>query len=770
MKNLLKIIIMIGIAFAPGKIFAQENVMKDFSAPKTNLAKHSNEKKIQNSKITINTDKKNENNKPKTIVSVNPNKRKTVNNIQKVSPVNTNKTGTKATTKTVAVIKLKKAEIKSKIHNNAVKHVQNTVKKTVAVSNKNKTVSKDKPLNNVVSNSNKTEVKAITNITSSSDKSATYPVASTKANSTPLIPQDASHLPTEYIYKEAAKAIDNIDPTPETATTTYYPGLRGTNQLIIYTPNYGQNTGTNEFGTEAIVIGNTVVQMNGADSIIPKDGFIISGHGSAKKWINENAIVGSKIFVDIPNNKVRSYLTPDSFIFAAKEKIREANSIMEYYRSIDVLYDDKAAVDYILKSKELLRKAERDQDKAQIYITQAMDCANLAIKNALPYKEDELKGVWVRPTETTPEEIVKTIDHLQNIGITNVFLETYFHGKTIYPSQVLNSYGVTNQREEFVGFDPLRIWVDECHKRNMKIHIWFETFYVGNQPPCNNVRNVLKVYPNWANTTKAGYASTTPVASLSEHNGYFLDPANPEVQKYLLDILTEIITNYCPDGINLDYIRYPQSIAAKFASYDMANWGYTTYAREEFKNLYCIDPLDLKYNNDGWDLWARYRQDKVTKFVAEAKRLTSANNIMLTTVVFPDRQKSLETKMQDWRTWSLNNLVDGFTPLILTSDKVTAASMIGDIKSNAGPCTKIYPGLFVTFMGGSFDDLLMQIQETRKLCANGIVLFDFAHLDQKYIDALKTRVYNQSTQYAEPRPQRYIPQRQRWFRLRRHQF
>lgn len=561
-------------------------------------------------------------------------------------------------------------------------------------------------------------------------------------------PAESLSVPVGYIYNDAAAKINSIDPSVATSLTTYFPGLRGTNQLVIYTPQYGLKTGTNEFGTEAIVIGNTVTQLNGADSIIPRNGFVISGHGTAKKWINQNISVGSKIYVDTENKRIRTFLTPDSFIFAAKEKIKEANSLMEYYREIDILYNDKKAVDYINKAKDLLRKAERNQDKAQIYISEAMDNANLAIQYAIPYKANEIKGIWIRPTETTKEDIVKTINHLQSVGINNVFLETYFHGKTIYPSEVLNNYKVTNQREEFVGIDPLRIWIDECHKRNMKLHVWFETFYVGNQNPAGNPKHVLTVYPSWANTTKAGYASDTPVASLSEHNGYFIDPANPEVQRYLLAILREIIVKYRPDGINLDYIRYPQSIAAKFSNYDMTNWGYTEYARNEFRSNYQLDPLEIKYSSDGWNLWAKYRQNKITYFVEQTRILTKPNNIMLTTVIFPDRLKCLETKMQDWKTWSVRNLVDGFTPLILTSDKVTASSLIKDIKNNTSPNISIFPGLFVTFMGGAFDDLLMQIQECRKLQAGGIVLFDYAHLDAKYINALQARVFIADSTYS----------------------
>lgn len=578
----------------------------------------------------------------------------------------------------------------------------------------------------------------------------------------PIFPIIATQPPTGYISKESTYKINSIDPTAATSANSYYPGLRGSNQLVIYTPQYGIKTGTNEFGSEAIVSGNTVIDENGADSLIPRDGFVISGHGRAKKWINENISIGSKIMVDTENNIVKSFLTPDSFIFAAKDKIKQANSIMEYYRGIDILYDDKDSSAYILKSKELLRKAERNPDDAQVYISEAMENANQAIKNAIPYRADELKGVWIRPTETTPEDIIRTINRLEDIGINTVFLETYFHGKTIYPSEVLYRYKVSNQREEFAGFDPLRVWVDECHKRNIKINIWFETFYVGNQSPNGNPKNILNVYPEWANTTKAGYASTTPVASLSEHNGYFIDPANPQVQNYLKEIITEIITNYCPDGINLDYIRYPQSLAPKFSNYDMSNWGYTAYARNEFKTQYCVDPIDVKYGTEMWDFWAKYRQNKVTDFVSDVRKITCANNIMLTTVIFPDRQKSLDTKMQDWKTWSLNNFVDGFTPLILTSDNTTASSMISDIKNNSSIRTKVYPGLFVTFMGGSFDDLLMQIQESRQQNANGSIIFDYAHLGQKYIDALKVRVYNpDSVQQVQQNYYQYSPKKKK---------
>ena len=92
-----------------------------------------------------------------------------------------------------------------------------------------------------------------------------------------------------------------------------------------------------------------------------------------------------------------------------------------------------------------MRKAEKNTEKAQSYIMDSMKSLNLATQNAIPYIKNELKGVWIRPTEKTPHEIEKAIERLQNAGITDIFLETYFHGKTIYPSNFLRKEGVTSQ-------------------------------------------------------------------------------------------------------------------------------------------------------------------------------------------------------------------------------------------------------------------------------------------------------------------------------------
>lgn len=541
----------------------------------------------------------------------------------------------------------------------------------------------------------------------------------------------------EVIFKQASTKVDVIDPSN---AASYFPGGRGANKLVIYTPNYGIHTGTNEFGTEAIIEENTVTSLSGADSTIPSNGLVISGHGIAKNWINQNITVGSKVYVDVFNNKITVYTTSDSYTYEARAKIKEAKSMMDYYKNSIDDYNYNLPASHIQIAENYLKIAENENKNSIIlkqYTQEAIDEANMAIKTSVPYIKNETKGVWIRPTEKNADQIIATLDNLKANGFNSVFLETYFHGKTIFPSQTMNKYGFTVQNEIFEGFDPLDVWIKEAHKRDIKVHIWFQSFYVGNQSPDYNPSSILAVRPDWGNKTKKNANSPKATMSASEHNGYFLDPANPEVHEFLLDLLSEIIDRYKPDGINLDYIRYPNATAGN----DMNAWGFTEYARNDFKNQYGKDPIELTTSDVQWYDWNQYRRNNVTNFVKQVGELGKEKNVYISAVVFPDRASALASKQQDWRTWSVNNYINGFTPLFLTYDSKMLASMMNDVMNVKSPQTDLYAGLFVTFMGGAPEDLIRQIYETRKMNANGVILFDYAHTTPVYTSTLMASAF-----------------------------
>ena len=544
--------------------------------------------------------------------------------------------------------------------------------------------------------------------------------------------------PGDVIFRQITRKIDLIDPA---STTSYYPGGRGPNKLVVYTSNYGEHTGTNEFGTEAIVTDNIVTSLSGADSAIPKDGIVISGHGSAKTWISQNITIGSKVYVDVENRTITVYTTSESYTYDAQTKIDEALSIIDFYKQTNNNYNSALAEEHIKNAKKYLQLAQNSKNNLPVlkqYSQEAINEGNMAIKTSLPYLEKELKGVWVRPTETTQEQIITTLDKLRDNGFNNVFLETYYHGKTIFPSKTMNKYGFTVQNEIFEGIDPLKIWVEEAHKRGIKVHTWFQSFYVGNQNPKSNPTSILAQHPEWGNKTKKCADCEGATMSASEHNGYFLDPANQNVQEFLLELISEIISEYHPDGINLDYIRYPNSNPRN----DMAAWGFSEYARNDFKSSYGKDPVELTISDAYWYDWNVYRRNIITNFVRKVGELGKENKTYISAVIFPDLASALSTKQQDWRSWSSNGYIDGFTPLFLTYDSKMLASMMNDVMNVKSSNTELYAGIFVTFMGGASEDLIRQIFETRKMNANGVILFDYAHTTPVYTTTLMASAFN----------------------------
>ena len=105
---------------------------------------------------------------------------------------------------------------------------------------------------------------------------------------------------------EPVKPISPVIPVPPTApiqmwshTVDATNARRTTDALVRYTPDRGKTTGTNEFGLEATVVDGRITAItNGVgDTAIPADGYVLSGHGSARSWLLAYARLGSTVTV-----------------------------------------------------------------------------------------------------------------------------------------------------------------------------------------------------------------------------------------------------------------------------------------------------------------------------------------------------------------------------------------------------------------------------------------------------------------------------------------
>lgn len=518
-----------------------------------------------------------------------------------------------------------------------------------------------------------------------------------------------------------------VDPTAETNPDgAYFPGFRGGNQLIKYTPKFGQYTETNEYGSEIVVINNQVINQTGSNSRIPKNGYVLSGHGSAKKWLNSNTIIGT--YICIKNNVIYADTKPESYLFRADTMIKEArNSLKENYQNkqAETLLTD--ALNYYKQAKT--SKIERDIID---YSNKSYDIAELAYYKSIKPVNNLEHGVWVRPIEKNDDEIKQKIQIIKEAGLNNVYLETFYHGKTIYPSEVLSDYGFANK--DSIKFDLLNSWVKIAHENNIKVHVWIETFYVGPKMPA-----ILEKHPEWANVQRSSAKSKTPVPSTVEPGAYFLDPANPDVRKFIVELITEITMTYDIDGVNLDYIRYPNSLPEHFPDYLNTTWGYSNFASASFENTYGKNPLDLQPSDTLWNDWISFRQSQVNKTVESVYNALQKNKpeVELSAVVFPDIEKARIQKLQNWQEWVNGSYINTVTPIILGSSPELVSEYTLNLMQICGQTTNVYIGVFGAFNNDLPVTFVKQIVAASKAGSKGVNIFDLTHLNSDYLKAIK---------------------------------
>ena len=289
--------------------------------------------------------------------------------------------------------------------------------------------------------------------------------------------------------------------------------------------------------------------------------------------------------------------------------------------------------------------------------------AQMASAIARNTHQTEIRSIWLdRETIVNAgsyEGLAQIFERYRSAGINTVFVETGNAGYPIYPSEV-----APEQNPLTKHWDPLQAAVELGHAYDIEIHAWVWLFAAGNEAhnaiigqPSDYPGPLLSARPDWAGFDNHGNLI------IPGQNKTFLDPANPEVRQYLLDLLGEIATQYDVDGIQLDYVRYPfQDPLAN------RTFGYGAAAREQFQRLTGVDPLTIPARNGGdrrlarlWSQWTDFRAQQISTFVSAASRQLRRQrpDLTLSAAVFADdTYKRHHDLQQDWEDWADQGLVD----------------------------------------------------------------------------------------------------------------
>ncbi len=265
---------------------------------------------------------------------------------------------------------------------------------------------------------------------------------------------------------------------------------------------------------------------------------------------------------------------------------------------------------------------------------------------------ESIRAIWVtRWDYKTPADIARVMDNCKHAGFNTVLFQARGNGTALYRSKL------EPWAEEFEGrdpgFDPLAVACGEAHKRGMSIHAWVNVMpgWRGKAPP-DDRRQLYWSRPDWFWRDAAGRRQP-----LGWYNS--LNPCYPEVRRYLVDVMEEIVTRYHVDGLHMDYIRFPNEWVEGYASGQVPDYPRDRRTLAMFRRATGRTPENAP------QLWNEWRTAQVTQLVRDIRTMMLRKNrdACLSAAVGAVPEEAARKHYQDSQRWIAEGLLDAAFPM-----------------------------------------------------------------------------------------------------------
>ena len=301
----------------------------------------------------------------------------------------------------------------------------------------------------------------------------------------------------------------------------------------------------------------------------------------------------------------------------------------------------------------------------------------------LAFGQPEIHAVWDHSGRGLyPGNWPKTMQILKSANVTDLFVNMAGPDFAHYPSSFLPRSKTFAEHG-----DQMSACLRAAQGTGIRVHAWIICF--------NATRGVPKQLESfktrgWRLKDKDGALTT------------YLNPANANVRSFALSIVDEINSRYAVQGIHLDFVRWPHTVA---------------------KPADAVNP--------------------VSQFVAEARRRVKRPR-WLTAAVYAKYPRCIDTVGQDWVKWLDFDLVDYVVPMDYTESASQFESFLRQHASRSVNARRTIAGIGVTSSESNLSSaqVVEQIRLARKYGLAGQSLFDLdATLEQKILPALRKGVW-----------------------------
>nr|WP_228035350.1 glycoside hydrolase family 10 protein [Oculatella sp. LEGE 06141] len=268
--------------------------------------------------------------------------------------------------------------------------------------------------------------------------------------------------------------------------------------------------------------------------------------------------------------------------------------------------------------------------------------ANAQVSPLSTVSTAELRGVWLTNIDSnvlfSRRNLNQGIRRLAQLNFNTIYPTVWNWGYTLYPSSIAAQ--VTGHRLDpqpgLQGRDMLAEAINQGHRRGLAVIPWFE---FGLMAPADS--DLARLHPDWITSRRDG----SQVVMEGQDPRVWLNPAHPEVQRFIVDLVTEVVANYDVDGIQFDdHFGLPFELG-----YDP----YTVqlYQQEHQGKRPPADPHDPE--------WMRWRATKITQLMSQLFYAVKALKPNCLVSLSPNpREFAYDMYLQDWWTWERRGYVE----------------------------------------------------------------------------------------------------------------
>ncbi|MDM9384809.1 family 10 glycosylhydrolase [Chlorogloeopsis sp. ULAP01] len=269
----------------------------------------------------------------------------------------------------------------------------------------------------------------------------------------------------------------------------------------------------------------------------------------------------------------------------------------------------------------------------------------------------EIRGVWLTNNDFDilrhRAKLQDAIEQLRRLNFNTIYPVVWNDGYTKYPSAVAQRMGIPFFFKGAEGQDVIADIIAQARRQGLLAIPWFE---FGFMAPLTS--ELASEHPDWLTQKRDG--TQTSISAAGEVA--WLNPFHPEVQKFITDLVVEVVTKYNADGIQFDdHMSLP------------VDFGYDKYTI----NLYTKETGNPPPPNPQAQAWIQWRADKITAFMIKLNQAVKARKPNAIFSVSPNYYDfAYKFQLQDWLNWVRLGIVDELVMQVYRDDLQTFNSKL----------------------------------------------------------------------------------------------